>query len=134
MNRSLIDTDILSYFLKGNKPVEQNFELYLKSHPKITISEITYFEILSGLTFKKATKQIEGFEAFVSTCEILKLSTPSLRLSSSIYAELREKGVTIGTANLLIAGIALANGLTLITNNQKHYEPISDLSTSNWKV
>ncbi|HHP7240021.1 MAG TPA: type II toxin-antitoxin system VapC family toxin [Cyclobacteriaceae bacterium] len=134
MNQSLIDTDILSYFLKGNNLVARNFELYLNEHPKITISEITYFEILSGLTFKKASKQIEGFEAFVSTCEILKLSTTSLRTSANIYAELREKGITIGTADLLIAGTALANGLTLITNNQKHYEPISELSTSNWKV
>ncbi|MEM6525283.1 MAG: type II toxin-antitoxin system VapC family toxin [Bacteroidota bacterium] len=134
MNRSLIDTDILSYFLKGSKPVKQNFELYLKSHSKIMISEITYFEILSGLTFKKASKQIEEFEAFVSTCEILKLSTSSLRTSSNIYAELREKGITIGTADLLIAGIALTNSLTLITNNQKHYEPISELATSNWNV
>jgi len=134
LNQSLIDTDILSYFLKGNNLVARNFELYLKEYPKIIISEITYFEILSGLTFKKANKQIEGFEAFISTCEILKLSTSSLRTSANIYAELREKGITIGTADLLIAGTALANGLTLITNNQKHYEPISELSTSNWNV
>jgi len=132
LNRSLIDTDILSYFLKGNNSVAGNFELYLKEYPKITISEITYFEILSGLTFKKANKQIEGFEAFVSTCEILKLSTTSLRTSANIYSELREKGITIGTADLLIAGTALANSLTLVTNNRKHYEPISELSTSNW--
>lgn len=132
MNKSLIDTDILSYFLKGTRLVTINFELYLKEHPKITISEITYFEILSGLTSKKADKQIERFEAFISTCEILKLSTTSLRTSANIYAELREKGVTIGTADLLIAGTTLVNNLTLVTNNQKHYEPISKLSTSNW--
>jgi len=134
LKRSLIDTDILSYFLKGNKPVTDNFEIYLKEHPKITISEITYFEILSGLTFKKANKQIEGFETFVSTCEILKLSTTSLRASANIYAELREKGVTIGTADLLISGVAITNNLTLVTNNQKHYQPIANLKTSNWKV
>jgi tRNA(fMet)-specific endonuclease VapC len=134
LNQSLVDTDILSYFLKGNNLVVGNLELYLKQYPKITISEITYFEILSGLTFKKANKQIHGFEAFVSTCEILKLSTSSLRMSANIYAELREKGIKIGTADLLIDGTALANGLTLVTNNQKHYEPISDLSTSNWNV
>jgi len=49
LNRSLIDTDILSYFLKGdNKRVTKNFEQYLKEYPKILISEITYFEILVG--------------------------------------------------------------------------------------
>ncbi|MFY0606487.1 MAG: type II toxin-antitoxin system VapC family toxin [Cyclobacteriaceae bacterium] len=132
MNRWLIDTDILSYFLKGDKKTSENFELYLREYPKLTISEITYFEILSGLTYKKATKQIEGFENFISTCEILKLSTISIRISASIFAELREKGVTIGTADLLIAGIARVNNLVLVTNNQKHYQPISELSTANW--
>ncbi|MEQ9217450.1 MAG: PIN domain-containing protein [Cyclobacteriaceae bacterium] len=95
MNRSLVDTDILSYFLKGNQKAAKNFELYLKEYPKVTISEITYFEILAGLTFKRATKQIVEFEEFVSTCEIKKLSTPSLRTSANIYAELREKGKSL---------------------------------------
>lgn len=133
MNQSLIDTDILSYFLKGDKEVARHFELYLNDFSKITISEITYFEILSGLTFKGATKQIEAFERFISTCEVLKLSTLSIRTSANIYAELRKKGITIGTADLLISGIAIANSLTLVTNNQKHYQPISRLSTSNWR-
>lgn len=133
MNRSLIDTDILSYFLKGdNKRVTKNFEQYLKEYPKILISEITYFEILAGLSFKKASKQKEEFEIFISTCDILKLSTRSLRTSANIYASLREKGITIGTPDLLIAGVAIANQLTLVTNNRKHYEPIEELLTSNW--
>ncbi|MDW3193342.1 MAG: type II toxin-antitoxin system VapC family toxin [Cytophagales bacterium] len=133
MNPSLIDTDILSYFLKGDKEIAHNFEIYLHDFSKITISEITYFEILSGLTFKGATKQIEAFERFISTCEVLKLSMLSIRTSANIYAELRKKGITIGTADLLISGIAITNSLTLVTNNQKHYQPISRLSTANWR-
>jgi tRNA(fMet)-specific endonuclease VapC len=33
----------------------------------------------------------------------------------------------------LIAGIAIENGLTLVTNNEKHYEPVSELEIENWK-
>lgn len=50
-----------------------------------------------------------------------------------IYAELRQNGITIGTSDILIAGIAIENGLTLITNNEKHYEPIQALKIENWK-
>lgn len=110
----------------------EKFKIYLKEHSKITISQITYFEVLAGLTFKKATKQIQEFENFISTCEVLKLSTSTLRISANIYAELREKGLTIGTADLLISGIALSNDLTLVTNNLKHYQPIAALATANW--
>lgn len=124
MNKSLVDTDILSYFLKGSPQLTQVFD-YLKEYKKVTISEITYFEILAGLTFKGATKQITEFESFISTCQVLKLSTASLRISARVYAELRKTGVTIGTPDILISGIAIAN-------NQKHYQPIKSLETSNW--
>lgn len=132
MNRSLIDTDILSYYLKGNDLVTKKLERYLQEYSIITISEITYFEVLAGLTYKGASSQIKEFEEFVSTCEILKLSISSLRKSANFYAKLREQGITIGTADLLISGIASVNRLTLVTNNQKHYKPISGLSTVNW--
>jgi len=134
LNPSLLDTDILSYFLKGNIQVGQKVDIYLGIHPKLQVSEITYFEILAGLTFKKASKQIIEFENFISTCNILKLSNQSLRSSAKIYAELRDIGITIGSADLLIAGTAIANNLILVTNNQKHYRPISTLKTSNWNT
>ena len=111
--------------------VEQKFKNYLEVYPRITISEITYFEILSGLTFKKAIKQMDEF---VSTCDLLKLSTASIRISAGIYSELRGKGITIGTADMLIAGIAVSNEMILVTNNQKHYQLIERLSTTNWTI
>ncbi len=46
---------------------------------------------------------------------------------------LAQSGITIGTSDILIAGIAIENGLTLITNNEKHYEPIRGLTIENWK-
>ena len=57
----------------------------------------------------------------------------SAKISGDIYADLRQKGITIGTSDILIAGIAIENGLTLITNNEKHYEPIQGLNIDNWK-
>jgi len=79
--------------------------------------------ILSGLFFKKANKQLGKFEAFIATCELLKLSISSIRISAQVYGELRENGITIDTADLLIAGVAIENDLTLVTNNQRHYQP-----------
>lgn len=110
----------------------EHFEQYLKEHLKITISEITYFEVLAGLSYKQATRQIDEFDKFVSSCNIVKLSNQSLKDSATVYADLRNQGITIGTADILIAGIAISNNLTLVTNNQKHYQPILNLRISNW--
>ncbi len=58
MNRALIDTDILSYYLKGDPDVRRNFEIYLDHYDIIEISLITYYEITSGLLSKNAFKQL----------------------------------------------------------------------------
>lgn len=56
MNRALIDTDILSYYFKGDQIVVENFQKYLTNYDIIEISLITYYEIMSGL-YKNALKQ-----------------------------------------------------------------------------
>ncbi len=55
-------------------------------------------------------------------------------LSTEISAELRQKGRHSGNYDILIAGMAIANDLTLITNNEKDYENISNLEIQNWTL
>jgi tRNA(fMet)-specific endonuclease VapC len=38
----------------------------------------------------------------------------------------------IGHADTLIAGVAIANELQLVTNNTAHFERIEGLETDNW--
>ena len=134
MKECLLDTDILSYYLKGNEKVKKNLEEYLNNSDfdKITISEITYFEIMAGLEYRNAKKQIQIFERFVAYCKIVKLSISSLRKSAIQYGKLRRKGIIIGTPDILIAGIAIDNDFILVTNNEKHFNPIPELKTLNW--
>lgn len=133
MAEALVDTDILSFYFRGDKIVVDRFREYLKEYDQINISIVTYFEILSGLKFKRAAKQISEFEEFVINNNIIHITEVSAKLSSEIYATLRQKGISIGSSDLLIAGVALENGLTLVTNNEKHYEPILPLKIENWK-
>ena len=133
MTESLVDTDILSFYFKGDSKVVEKFNDYLKEFDVINISIITYYEILGGLRFKKAEKQIKEFEEFVNNNTIIHISEESAKISGDIYADLRQKGITIGTSDILIAGIAIENELTLITNNEKHYDSIQGLKIENWK-
>jgi tRNA(fMet)-specific endonuclease VapC len=56
MKEALIDTDILSYYFKGSKKVIEKFIEYLEYYSNINLSTITYYEILSGLKYKKSYK------------------------------------------------------------------------------
>ncbi len=133
MTESLVDTDILSFYFKGDRKVIHRFNEYLREFDVINISIITYFEILGGLKFKKAERQIKEFQEFVNNNTIIHISEESAKISGDIYANLRQKGVTIGTSDMLIAGIAIENELTLVTNNERHYNSIQELKIENWK-
>lgn len=133
MKESLIDTDILSYFFRGDENVKKNVEKYLSQFPALNLSLITCFEVLSGLAHKEANRQIQDFENFLLDCNVLNISDASIRLSSEASGYLKRNGITIGNSDLLIAGIALEHDLTLITNNTKHFEQIPNLKIGNWK-
>ena len=132
MNRALIDTDILSYYLRGNEVVASNFDKYLQQYDIIEISLITYYEIVSGLIAKKALTQLRIFEEFVSVNIVIPMTESSARLSGELYATLRRDGRTVDDIDLLIAGIAIENNITLVTNNESHFDRISELRIENW--
>lgn len=134
MKAALIDTDILSMYFKGNEEVIRNFSHYLTKHQQINLSIITYYEILSGLKHRDAYKQIELFQQFVTQNTILPVSIESMNISAEKYAELRKQGTPVDDIDILIAGIAMANNLVMITNNGKHFGKISGLEIYNWSV
>jgi tRNA(fMet)-specific endonuclease VapC len=134
LTKSLIDTDILSFYFKGDSKVIDAVSKYFQSFTALNISIITYFEITGGLMHKKAQSQLNDFEIFAASNNLISISKTSAKISGEVYAELRKQGITIGTSDLLIAGIALENNLTLVTNNEKHYSHIKALRIENWKL
>ncbi len=136
MSDYLFDTDIISYFLKGNEMVIKNMAAYLKrfNSNSLKISLITYYEILSGLRLKKASSQLSKFMANKSMFEILVLTEKTIDASANFYAETKQLGKSVDDIDLLIAGVAKANGLILVTNNEKHFGQIPSFVSQNWST
>lgn len=134
MNRCLIDTDILSYFFKGVPSVVSGFREYLKEYDQIEISIITVYEVRSGLLAKGAFKQLTDFERFLLECNVIPLSDQSVKISAELYGKLKTDGQILDDIDLLIAGIAIENGFSLVTNNTKHFSRIPGLSIENWNA
>jgi tRNA(fMet)-specific endonuclease VapC len=133
MKEVLVDTDILSYYLFKDYPIlTKNFNNYLDTIEYINIARPTIFEVESGLRSKNAFAKLDKFQDFITKHKILELTEHSAHLSAKIYANLRQTGLHSGVNDLYIAGIALANNLTICTNNVKDYENISNLQIVNW--
>jgi tRNA(fMet)-specific endonuclease VapC len=132
MKPSILDTDILSEFFRGNQKVIAKVDEYLQEYGHINLSIITYYEILNGLLYKDAKKQLKRFEDFVTLNNVIPLTSPMAEKAAKIQAELRKKGKEIGHTDTLIAGIAIASNLELITNNTEHFKRIKGLKIANW--
>ena len=132
MKPSMLDTDILSEFLRGNSKVIAKVDEHLKEFGFISLSIITYYEILNGLLYKDARKQLTRFEDFVELNKVIPLTLRTAKIAATIQADLRKKGTEIGHTDTLIAGTAIASEMQLITNNTDHFKRIKGLEIANW--
>ena len=134
MQPTLVDTDILSFFLRGDQNVAKCFERYLSQYNKLNLSIITYYEIISGLKYKDAKKQLDVFRELVKCNQVLPLTSEACERAADIYALCRQQGNPIDDIDLLIAGIALENNLALATHNVSHFSRINGLSVIDWTL
>ncbi len=132
MKPVLIDTDILSMFLRKQRKVVSKFKKYLREYDSINISIITYYEIVSGLKYRDSRKYLDSFLDFARYNSVLNLSIDSVDIAADTYDNLRKKGQLIDDIDILISGIAIANDLVLVTNNERHFQRIEGLQILNW--
>jgi tRNA(fMet)-specific endonuclease VapC len=128
----LLDTDILSAIMR-QQPITLTYaRTYLMAHHRLTFSIITRYEILRGLHTKNATTQLAAFDQLCSVSSILPLTDAITVRAATIYADLHQRGLLIGDADILIAATGLEHGLIVVTNNMHHYRRIPNLQLENW--
>jgi tRNA(fMet)-specific endonuclease VapC len=132
VDRCLLDTDIFSYILAGREPFATRARAYVQEVGRFSISLITFYEALRGLRFSQATAQLDRFERFARTNEIIALDIPICRAAAEIHVTLRRQGRLLPDADLLIAATALVRGYTLATRNLKHFQRIPGLALDDW--
>ena len=76
------------------------------------------------LAYEKLIERVNFFARWV----VLSLDVES----SAIFADLRSKGIRIGTMDLRIASITLAHDATLLTRNSVDFAQVPGLRFENW--
>lgn len=129
----MLDTDVLSLYLKASDDaVVRNGRKYMREHGRLSLSLVTYYEVVSGLRHRDAGKQLDRFLAFAARSQIFPLTRRSADLAAEQYARLRRRGTPVDDIDLLIAGIALEHGLVLVTRNCDHFKRVDGLSIEDW--
>jgi tRNA(fMet)-specific endonuclease VapC len=132
MKQALLDTNIVSEFMRSNPNVMKRVDEHVAEYGYVSISIITYFEVSSGLFFRDAKKQLSKFLTFVELNRVVPMSLISARLAAETVADLRKRGTPIEATDTLIAGIALENDFVVATNNTAHFDRIKNLEVENW--
>lgn len=96
------------------------------------MTAINVYEALKGYRYRRSYKKEAEYLDFVSTLSIHFLDDAVISEAADIYAGLRQDGVTIGDADILIAATVITCKGILISNNTKHYEYIDKLVLHNW--
>ena len=134
MKPALLDTDTVSCYLKNHSVVVSKVDTYLQQYGFISISLITYYEVMNGLLYKDANRQLDRFNQFVDLNQVVPLDQAIALTAAQTYADLRKAGKAIGHNDILIGATALENDLIMVTNNANHFSRIPNLTMDNWTV
>ncbi len=92
MKRCLLDTDVLSFYLRGRAQVIQRVVQYLHHHPRLELSVMSYYELRRGLVRIGALQRLQELEAFVGQCQVWEVSVEVAREAAGIAGELSARG------------------------------------------
>ena len=135
--RYLFDTDTLSALLRRASSPALVRRLATtapedQSTSSITAGELWYGARRLGARGEELAARIEA--ALLGNLLVMPFDTPAAKAYGALRSELERRGTPIGDADLRIASIAVANGLTVVTGNVRHFERVPGLPVENWLV
>jgi tRNA(fMet)-specific endonuclease VapC len=94
----------------------------------VAYGELAFGEVMSARRDEAAAH----LSALLETLQVLPVPLDAARRYAVIRAELQRSGKPIGSNDLWIAAHALAEDLTLVTNNEREFQRVPGLRVENW--
>lgn len=127
----LLDTNIWIYAYQNRGGCRQQLEAF--DPAQLHLCPINVFEIERGIA--KSVRP-QALQLFLSTTLARHPQAPldaaAAQCAGQLRARLERQGQPIGPYDLLIAGIALAHKLTLVTHNTGEFSRVPGLSLVDW--
>ncbi len=132
MSDYTLDTNHVREALRRNPQYLQKQRQAYNRDRLVLVNAISYYETRRGLLYMNMRGKLGLFDKIVRQTGIVPLDKTALDIASEIHVDLRRKGQLIEDADLLMAAIALAHDLTLLTANVRHFVRIESLRIENW--
>jgi tRNA(fMet)-specific endonuclease VapC len=131
----LLDTNAwISYLRQSIPQLTQKFQ---NTNPAdIALSSVVLAELFYGAHHGSASNRASNL-ALIGRLQQRFASLPFEDRAAAVYGQIRAllagQGAPIGPNGLMIASIALANGLTLVTHNTSEFSRIPILKLEDWQ-
>ncbi len=131
----LLDTNILIEFMCGTPSVVS--KIIQIGFDKCCTSVLSMHELYYG-AYNAKKRSEKCFQQEMNRIERLltKLTVLPLETMGDVYGNIKysleKKGQMIDEFDMMIAGHAISEGLTVVTNNLKHFDRIPGLKVENW--
>lgn len=130
----LLDTNIISYWMRGDMKVINHIKKYSPSD--LSLSSITLAEIWYGIEKSpvKKKERLAKIKHISSLLELYPFDEAAAERYAVIRAKLEKEGMMISERDTQIASIAMANKLTVATHNVKEFSRIEKLKVDDWAL
>ncbi len=126
----MLDTDTVSYALKGEGDVGAH--LVQRRPAELCMSSISLSELRFGADARRSRRLHGLIDNFVASVRVAPFGGDEAAAFGKLASHLVRKGTPIGQFDTLIAAHALALGVTLVTNNTRHFSQVPKLRLENW--
>jgi tRNA(fMet)-specific endonuclease VapC len=117
----------------------RNLSVYRKitslSPEDVVICDVVKFELYYGAyNSSRSEENLENLRKFFGDFVSLPFDGQAAVICGRVRAQLKKMGTPIGSYDIQIAAIALANNLTLVTHNTREFERVDGLQLEDWEV
>ncbi|MDY6774070.1 MAG: type II toxin-antitoxin system VapC family toxin [Candidatus Nanohaloarchaea archaeon] len=122
MGAMIVDTDVLSDFLRGRQEAVDAVERHSQERP-IATTDINVFELYYG-AFKseKSERNVSKLKGFLNTIPVRSTSGDSMETAGRMAAEQEERGERVGVKDVLIGSIASLEDEPVLTRNVDEFQ------------
>ena len=123
----LIDTDVLIWYMKGNRKA---YEVIEKTD-QFFISVVTYIELVQGMRNKQELVLLR--KALKKWNSKLLYINEEISVKAMFYIEQHYLSHSMQLADAMIGATAVTHGIPILTGNDKHYKNVNEIKIQRFR-
>lgn len=127
-----LDTNIIIQLLRNDSVVCSSRNTALMRGDDLIIPPIVNYEMRRGFYYRSAPIKEKLYRSLCDQYLCGEMTPNVWDRGARLYADLRNSGLLIDDADILISSFCFVNDYALVTSNTRHFERINGLQIENW--